>query len=176
MRDTLFLAGVACIIGAIVGGGLSAFNLLTLPLVASIKRQILLATVGAALIGVSFLDPTGSNTRAQTPQGPSRPGIVVPDIVGFFAGLFGETKIELSRTSGPVGTQLTVSGNGFIPGETVDIFFHTQELTRTTADSSGRITNVPVRVPADWKFKGQFTIRAVGKASIRSDSRPFQVT
>ena len=36
----------------------------------------------------------------------------------------GETTVTLSRSSGPVGTAITVSGSGFAPNETVEIRFH----------------------------------------------------
>jgi hypothetical protein len=42
MYETLLLVGIACIIGAIVGGGLKLVNV-ELPLIASLPRQMLLA-------------------------------------------------------------------------------------------------------------------------------------
>ena len=49
MNQNLLIAGVACIIAAIVGGGLKAFGF-EIPLLNSIGRQILLAIVGVGLI------------------------------------------------------------------------------------------------------------------------------
>ena len=49
MQDIVLVIGLACLIGAIVGGGLKVVNV-ELPLVASLPRQILLGMVGGVLI------------------------------------------------------------------------------------------------------------------------------
>ena len=49
-RQTILLtAGIVCLIAAIIGGGLKAFNI-EMPLLQSLKRQIALGILGAALI------------------------------------------------------------------------------------------------------------------------------
>jgi hypothetical protein len=53
MKTTILTAGIACIIAAIVGGGLKAFNI-EIPAFSSVKRQTLLACFGVVLIGGSL--------------------------------------------------------------------------------------------------------------------------
>jgi hypothetical protein len=53
MVQTLLVAGVACLIAAIVGGGLTAFQV-QLPALKSRLRQGLLAILGLGLIGASY--------------------------------------------------------------------------------------------------------------------------
>ena len=84
--------------------------------------------------------------------------------------------LSLSRSSGPPGTALSVSGGGFAPGERVRLRFHSTELVSVTANGEGAFSGASVRVPVDWKFKGQFLIIASGETSVRSVSEPFQVT
>lgn len=57
MENTLLGAGIACVIAAIVGGGLKAFGL-ELPLVSSVKRQTLLGLLGVILV-VAGVSPDG---------------------------------------------------------------------------------------------------------------------
>jgi len=53
MAQTLLIAGLGCLVAAIVGGGLTAFQV-QLPALQSPVRQVLLATLGLILIGFSF--------------------------------------------------------------------------------------------------------------------------
>jgi len=48
MENTFFGIGIACIIAAIIGGGLKAFGM-EIPLVNSVRRQLLLGLFGAVL-------------------------------------------------------------------------------------------------------------------------------
>ena len=84
--------------------------------------------------------------------------------------------LALSRSSGPPGTTLTVSGTGFAPGERVVLRFHTTELKKVPANPQGAFSGQSVTLPADWPFKGQFLVFASGETSGRSTSEPFQVT
>jgi hypothetical protein len=61
METTLVGAGLACLIGAIVGGGLKAFGV-ELPLLASKKRQALLAVLGTLLLflGIGMRQPSAA--------------------------------------------------------------------------------------------------------------------
>jgi len=54
MDTVLLTTGLACVIAAIVGGGLKAFGM-ELPILRSLPRQVLLGAVGIALIGGVFL-------------------------------------------------------------------------------------------------------------------------
>ena len=58
MNGTLLGVGTACIIGAIVGGGLKAFGI-EIPALSSLRRQILLAAVGVLLVVVSIAQSSG---------------------------------------------------------------------------------------------------------------------
>ena len=53
MQTTMLTAGVVCVIGAIVGGGLSGFGI-TIPVLNSLRRQAMLGVFGIALIALSF--------------------------------------------------------------------------------------------------------------------------
>jgi hypothetical protein len=50
MKQTLLVTGLACIIGAIVGGGFKSFGI-ELPTVGSRKRQFMLGLLGVLLLG-----------------------------------------------------------------------------------------------------------------------------
>ena len=54
METILLTTGLVCLIAAIVGGGLKAFNI-ELPGIASVTRQILLGALGLSLLSVSLL-------------------------------------------------------------------------------------------------------------------------
>lgn len=70
MKTTILCAGIACVIAAIVGGGLKAFNI-EIPAFSSVRRQALLACFGMALIGGSLggnLIPLLPSRRPSMPQ------------------------------------------------------------------------------------------------------------
>lgn len=62
MTELLVSAGIACIIGAIVGGGLKAFGI-ELPVLQTLWRQLALAGFGGILLGIGILTPVGSSPR-----------------------------------------------------------------------------------------------------------------
>jgi len=66
LSTTLITAGVACIIAAIIGGGLKAFGI-EIPLLQSKKRQVLLGILGIILIGLSI--STSSQNAEQSSHG-----------------------------------------------------------------------------------------------------------
>jgi hypothetical protein len=87
-----------------------------------------------------------------------------------------EPKIVLSKSSGPPGTQLTVSGSGFDAGETVEIRFSTRILAKPVADVRGAFLPTPVTIPADWPFRHmQVAITASGVSSAQHAEEPFEV-
>ena len=53
MDKTILYSGLACIIAAIVGGGVKAFGV-EIPLLSSLKRQSLLAIFGCVLVVISL--------------------------------------------------------------------------------------------------------------------------
>jgi hypothetical protein len=70
---TILYSGLACIIAAIVGGGVKAFGV-EIPLLSSLKRQSLLAIFGLALIVVSV---AADRKPPETPNGPPRPNLAI---------------------------------------------------------------------------------------------------
>jgi hypothetical protein len=50
---TILLLGITCLAAAAVGGGLKIYKA-EFPLIASVRRQILLATVGALAVGLAL--------------------------------------------------------------------------------------------------------------------------
>lgn len=60
MTELLVSAGIACIIGAIVGGGLKAFGI-ELPVLQILWRQLALAGFGGILLGIGIFTPAGSS-------------------------------------------------------------------------------------------------------------------
>jgi hypothetical protein len=53
LTELLVSAGIACIIGTIVGGGLKAFGI-ELPVLQTLLRQLALAGFGGILLGVGI--------------------------------------------------------------------------------------------------------------------------
>lgn len=53
MSNTLLTVGLGCIIAAIIGGGLKAFGM-EIPLISSVKRQLLLCCFGLLVLFLSF--------------------------------------------------------------------------------------------------------------------------
>jgi hypothetical protein len=181
MNQTLLLVGIACVVAAVVGGGLKLAGT-EFPLLTSTKRQAMLGIIGVAVAGGSFAvpeadtkaTPTPSPTRSvRLPTGlPSFPDI--PDTIDDIND--GPVTLELSKESGPPGTSLRVSGTGFQPGEQVKIVFHTEVMRVVQANTKGSFIDVAVEVPSDWPFRGQFSIRASGAQSLKSTDLPFRVT
>lgn len=137
--------------------------------VAGILAAVITAVLSAVLIqrltspGEAEQPRAASHSASASAPAPSR-------------DLGGVTKIFLNRDSGPAGTNLRVSGQGFAFGEDVVIRFHTETVAHTAADEQGGFADVSVRVPTDWRFTGQFAFVATGESSIRSASREFEVT
>jgi hypothetical protein len=92
MTTTLVYTGIACILAAILGGGLKAFNM-ELPVVTSLRRQMLLGAFGGALFtGGIALDPDlnvpslhlgGSSPAKTTTKQPLLVGIYPSDAFGI---------------------------------------------------------------------------------------------
>jgi hypothetical protein len=67
--DNIFLvSGLACLIAAVVGGGLKAFAI-EVPVLASLGRQIALGVLGLVLIGIgiSRYSPSSNNRQSNVP-------------------------------------------------------------------------------------------------------------
>lgn len=86
--------------------------------------------------------------------------------------------VFLNDESGPGGSVVKVSGEGFEPGERVTLRFHTEEVGRTRAGDAGSFSNVAVTIPTSFSMFApqQFTLVATGGSSIRSASTAFTLT
>jgi len=119
--------------------------------------------------------PAPSQGPSQSPSS-AQPSPVFPS---FSLGPIGtETSIFLSLTGGPAGSQVKVSGEGFAPGETVVLRFHTSEVGTTVANEAGSFSSVEVTVPQEYAVFApqQFQVIATGKLSVRSARAPFTVS
>ena len=124
------------------------------------------ATIAAALIGLAAvfiprLDD-GSGDGGVTTTNPGQ----------------GAASVYLNSSSGPAGTTISVSGEGYASGEEVVIRFHTNEVGSTTVNDQGKFQGVSVTVPSSYaNFATQlFYVVATGRTSLRSDQAPFTVT
>jgi hypothetical protein len=83
MQNNLLVAGMACVIAALIGGGLKAFTI-EIPLLGSMRRQIALGLFGAILMALSFAvwwqsefpgppAPLSQTTKQAPDQTPSAP-------------------------------------------------------------------------------------------------------
>ena len=80
--------------------------------------------------------------------------------------------ISINPTSGPVGTSVTVTGNGFDPISTVAITFGGSSVTTVTPGSNGGFT-ATFRVPLSSSI-GDQTVKATQGSN--SASKTFKVT
>jgi len=89
-----------------------------------------------------------------------------------------EAQIFLSVTSGPAGSNIKISGEGFAPNERIVFNFHTTEIGDTHAGPNGSFSGVEVPVPDEYrKFAPkQFYVFAIGQSSNRSPSAKFMVS
>lgn len=102
-------------------------------------------------------------------------------LLGFFAQpamaqYEGTGDLSGSASSGAAGSSLTITGGGFEPGETVNIYFTSERqlIGTTTADENGNISAV-ITIPSD-ATAGVHTISAVGQSSGRTLTMSFTVT
>jgi hypothetical protein len=73
-------------------------------------------------------------------------GDIPSDFGSFTLRVFPAASLSLSQASGSPGTKLTITGSGFAPTETVDIYaghIGASPLSTTTTDSSGSFTVTP---------------------------------
>jgi hypothetical protein len=137
-------------------------------IVASVLAAV--ATLLGALQAIGVTDVFGGSDDKQAAQ----PTQTIPDI--NLPGLGGgRATLRLSRTSGPPGTRLTVSGAGFTPRERIEVKLHLERLATAHADANGNF-ETEVQIPPDWQFRNQqFSIVAEGEASIQAPDEPFDV-
>lgn len=65
MVQTLIVLGVVCVIGAIVGGGLKALGIV-IPVITSIRRQVLLGTAGVVLLVIALITHSLMSSASKT--------------------------------------------------------------------------------------------------------------
>jgi hypothetical protein len=65
MNATLLTAGLACAIAGIIGGGLKAWGI-QVPVLASVRRQLILIVFGVLLVVASGALNNGSDTKRDT--------------------------------------------------------------------------------------------------------------
>jgi hypothetical protein len=109
-KSHLVLIGLACIIAAIVGGGLKLAGI-EIPLLTSVRRQMLLGALGVVLAGGAGLASlTGNGASEQGPRAQASPGPSVPGAPTCYSQLFqGIAPERVSRLE--VGSQ----GRGVVP-------------------------------------------------------------
>lgn len=66
MAILLLSIGLACVLAAVVGGGLRALRI-DFPVLISLKRQVLLGALGTILIVASFAIPSGQRVADRAP-------------------------------------------------------------------------------------------------------------
>ena len=90
----------------------------------------------------------------------------------------GSASIFLSALSGPGGSEVRVSGEGYDPNEEVVIRFHTTEVARTRASAEGKFSNVPIVIPRDYVIFAphQYDVVATGRESIKSADAAYTIS
>jgi hypothetical protein len=140
------------------------------------------AVVAALIVSSGKGTTSGSPGPPQVASGPIFPTLPAnfptnPPVVPRLPSV-ARPSVFLSRDSGPAGTVVRVSGEGFAPGERVVLRFHTEQIGSTTADDAGKFSNVAVTIPDSFaKFAPhQFSVNATGRNSIGHDEAPFTIT
>jgi outer membrane protein assembly factor BamB len=82
--------------------------------------------------------------------------------------------ITLSPAGGPPTTSTQVSGSGFSPGASIDIYFGRTDEASATADGSGSFSNIAIQVPAS-ALQGEHTVSAVPSGGGSSAQATFAV-
>jgi hypothetical protein len=93
----------------------------------------------------------------------------------WLAGLsFGQATISLSASSGPPTGSVLVSGSGFSPNATVDLYFDTAKEASAMTGGSGSFSSLSIPVPSS-ALPGQHAITAVQRSGSISARKQFQV-
>jgi hypothetical protein len=91
------------------------------------------------------------------------------------AELFTPVQLSLSPTSGPAGTQVTVSGSGFYAGEHISVFWNSQAIIGHTHTSASGAFSTTITVPQS-STAGANQIEVRGRRSFAGASATFTVT
>ena len=119
--------------------------------------------------------PASNNANLQPTSIPTLPSLNIPGLG------FDPTKpanLYANKTSGPAGSAVLLSGDGFKPGEEIVFSMQATEVGRTNADTTGAFKSVSVNVPKVLgNFPGtQFQFSANGRESIKHASANFVVS
>ena len=119
--------------------------------------------------------PASSNANLQPNSIPTLPSLNVPGLG------FDPTKpanLYANKTSGPAGSAVLLSGDGFKPGEEIVFSMQATDVGRTKADTTGAFKSVSVTVPTFLgNFPGtQFQFSANGRESIKHATADFVVS
>jgi hypothetical protein len=137
MQQTLLIAGLACLIAAIVGGGLKAFGI-EIPVLSSRFRQAVLGLLGLILIVVASLPgPTPSPTETPPANGQ-----------GHFVG-------------GTVNVRCTAQPHAIPAGGQVEI----RVLALTEQDRPLADANIRIETGGGW-FSASGTATEVGQTNV----------
>jgi hypothetical protein len=186
MFEFFIAVGIACVIAAIAGGSVKVANVFSLDKELSARRQAALGTLGAGLIVLAFVLNNGGGDSRPSPN---------PKETQYVTSLVKQAereqekikheqefeempaKLKLSPNSGGVGTQLTVTGTGFKPGESVRIIFQATPIAEANADRSGTFSKV-ITVPKLGPISeaGIMEVTATGGSSNKSAEHSFEVT
>lgn len=152
METILLSAGIACLIAAVVGGGLKAFGI-EIPMLQSLARQLLLAGLGAILVMVSFVTsspPKPPDGRASPTPRPTRVETTTP------------TRVTSPKAGGPL--QLSVNNNPrvVVAGGQTTIF------VRVTDRSGAPVEGAKIKVSAGG---GYFAETGVTKTDGLTDAQ-----
>jgi hypothetical protein len=83
----------------------------------------------------------------------------LPVIALFFSSAAFSQTITLAPLIGPPNTSTQVSGSGFSPSDSIEIYFDTTSLAMATADGTGSFSGVAIEVPAS-ALPGAHTVSA----------------
>lgn len=160
MQQTLVVLGIACIIAAVIGGGLRLARIVDIPLISSVHRQALLAIVGllsitaGIVMGGYFRDLTPSGSVASQGSTSASSAVLNSCLVSYFQGIpqdriakveAGTNALDVIREDQPkegtVGLEFTDFGD-FI-GAVRFRFFPSNELFKieSVADAQCRVTD-----------------------------------
>ena len=139
--------------------------------------MIVVALIGFAGTVIAALIANSGGPDAPTVDGPTIP--TVPTVpTGPTIDDIGTAHVFLDRDSGPGGTVVLVSGEGFAPGERIVITIQTQQIGSPTASGDGKFANVAVTIPESLSVfaPAQFSLIARGEESLRFAEAPFTIS
>jgi hypothetical protein len=131
----------------------------------------LILTIVLAALAVLPATALGQTTGTPGPTGtPGTPGATPSAVTSPTSAT--APALSLSSTSGLPGAAITANGQGFQPGETVDVTFNGQAVGQPTTNSGGT-WSLSFKVPS--MAPGEYGVLAKGRASALSASSSFTI-